>query len=144
MKNLLLLCFLALSLQVGAQSDADANIKRGAQNERMDNLSPDQRAELKAKKLALHLDLSDAQHKEVLQLSKKWEQNQEAMRKEMQSGKEITKDQRFEHKSKMLDQEIEMKKQLKSILTEAQYAKFEETKMGQRGNRKHKQKNKKG
>lgn len=144
MKKVLFLITLISSIIVSAQPGPDhAKHRKGDQREQMKDLTPEQRAELRTKKMTLHLDLTEAQQKEVHQLSKAWEQKRENLQKEMKSGNDLTKDQKFEHKSKMLDEEIEMKRQLKSVLTEEQYAKFEKSRMGQRGTQKHKSKSKK-
>jgi len=54
------------------------------------------------------------------------------MRTQREEKKELSKDEAFALKSKMLDEQMEFKEQMKSILTEDQFAKFEKSKM-QRG-----------
>lgn len=108
------------------------------------NLTPDQMAELKTKRMTLALDLNDSQQKKVYTLNKrnaierkKMMEERKAMR---ESDKRPTKEEVFEKKSKMLDKMIAHKAEMKKILTPEQYDKWQ--KMAKRKG--HKMKNKRG
>ena len=90
--------------------------------------------------MALHLDLSEAQQKEVQKILLEREEKFENLRNEKNKERELSKEELFERKSDMLDDQIAMKQQMKSILTEAQFAKFEKMKQKRQDKRKHFQK----
>ena len=86
------------------------------------NLTPEQRADLKTKKMTLALDLTASQQQKVKQLILKAE-NERPDRPE--NWKEMTDTQKYEAKSAMIDRRIAMKKEMKQILTEEQMTKWE-------------------
>lgn len=97
---------------------------RKEMKENRSDLSPEQMAELSTKKMTLHLDLTDKQQKEVksLHLEKAKKRKERQLNKKDRTS--ISDKERFEMKSKRLDEQIATKKQLKSILTEEQYEKL--------------------
>lgn len=96
---------------------------------RGENLTPEQRVELQVKRMTLELDLNDKQQQEVKQmLTKKSKEREERMaehKAKKEEGKKLTSDERFAMQSNMLDEKIEMKKEMKKILTSEQFEKFE-------------------
>jgi Spy/CpxP family protein refolding chaperone len=100
------------------------------------HLTPEQRAELRAKQLTLALDLSDKQQKDVQKLIQGREaKNQELIAKhktDKEAGKMPTDNERFAMRSQMLEDRIALKREMKKILTADQYAKFEKMKDGAR------------
>lgn len=127
MKNLII-AFMALFC-ITAVAQENRNEKREHKNEmrqRMQDLTPEQMAELATKKLALYLDLTEKQQVAVQKL----ELEQAIKRKEnfqnKTDRKQPTDTERFEMKTKRMDDQIAMKKQMKSILTEEQFQKWEE------------------
>jgi len=98
------------------------------------NFTPEQHAELHAKKMTLALDLNDPQQQKVKQLFLDMAKNKPARSK----MKEMTDQQKFEAKSAMLDRRIAMKKQLKEILTEEQFTKWEKDKHAKKRDLRHK------
>lgn len=94
-----------------------------------ENLTPEQRAELHAKKMTLDLNLNETQQAQVRQLLLDM---QKTKPERPENKKEMTPAQKFEAKNAMLDRRIAMKKAMKEILTEEQFAKWE-------NNRQHKQ-----
>ena len=97
--------------------------KRKEQRKEMKaNFTPEQKAELRAKKMTLDLGLNDSQQTKVQQLLVEMEKNRPAR---IENKSEMTDTQKFEAKSARLDRQIAMKKQLKEILTEEQMAKWE-------------------
>lgn len=93
-------------------------------------LTSEQRVELQVKKMTLDLDLNDKQQKEVKKLltdqSKKREEARTKIQANKAEDKKPTADERFAMRSKMLDQQIAFKGEMKKILNEKQMEKWEE------------------
>lgn len=109
---------------VGPEFDADGPMRGGREK-----LTPQQRAELKAKRLTLALDLTDKQQKDIQKLVLDHELIKQEAHDKMKAGREAgkipTADERYTMKSKMLDEKIAMKREMKKILTPEQFTKFE-------------------
>lgn len=86
------------------------------------NLTPEQRADLKTKKMTLAIDLNTSQQQKVKQLILKMENDKPETK---QNGKEMTSLQKYEAKSASLDRQIALKKEMKEILTTEQLTKWE-------------------
>jgi len=132
---------LAMAMMVGmAMSAQPGNRKfndvRGYGREHRENFTPEQRTELKVKKLTLALDLSDKQQKELQKLLLNAEtQKVQFMAKhkaDREAGKKLTDDEKFSLKTIRLDNQIAMKREMKKILTAEQYASFEKMKDNKR------------
>lgn len=110
-------------------------------------LSPEQQTELQVKKMTLDLDLDAKQQKELrtilLENNKKREAKKMALKEKMAKGQKPTSDERFEMKSKMLDDKIEHKAQLKKILKPEQFQKWEQNQENRTKNLNQKRKNSK-
>lgn len=120
MKKVLIIVMALATFGVNAQNK---NSERKENRKEMKaNLTPEQRADLKTKKMTLALDLTASQQQKVKQLILKAE-NERPERPE--NWKEMTDTQKYETKSAMLDRRIAMKKELKEILTEEQMTKWE-------------------
>lgn len=95
----------------------------------MENFTPEQRVELQVKKMTLELDLNDKQQHEVKKLLTERSKDREKVMAEhkarKEEGKKLTADERFAMKNDMLNEQIEMKKEMKKILTSEQFEKFE-------------------
>lgn len=93
-------------------------------------LNPEQQAELRAKKLALDLDLNEKQMASVqaLELEKaKTRQANRALRDERRlSGDRPTNEERFQMKTNQLDAQKEHQDRMKNILTNEQYDTWKE------------------
>ena len=122
MKKLFLAALLSFSFLAIAQE----------KNQKRDELTTEQRTELKVKKMTLELDLNTKQQQELkvlfLEEVKKMEEKKKKMKEKKEKGEKPTADERFEMKNKMLDKQIEMKAKLKKILTPEQMSKFEKLK----------------
>jgi hypothetical protein len=122
MKTLILAAAMMFGVAVSAQEKKD----------RPEPLKPEQRAELRVKQMDLALDLNDKQQKDIQKLlaerSKKAEQFKAERKARKQENKKFTADERFAMKSKMLDERIAMRDEMKKILTEEQFAKWENLK----------------
>lgn len=101
--------------------------------------TPTQRAELKTKKLTLHLDLTEKQQEQVHAIHLQQEEHFAAKRKEREAGKKLTSEELYQLKSNALDRKIAEKEQFKAILNAEQFTKFEKL-----NNRKHRAKRRHG
>jgi periplasmic protein CpxP/Spy len=128
---------LALALLMGTTMSAQKHGGRhsnmnGERTERHKPLTPGQRAELKAKKLTLELDLTDKQQAELKKVftaqATERQQVVEQHKANREAGKKLTDEERFALKTKKLDAQIATKRELKKILSEEQFAKFEKMK----------------
>ena len=111
---------LMFSITINAQQ------KQGKQRQGQ-NFTPEQMATLQSKKLALELDLNTSQQKQVFNLMKKnaenRQQNKMAMNK--QNGSQLTDEQRFEMQNQRLDNQIQQQTEMKKILSDEQFGKWQ-------------------
>ncbi|OAB79680.1 hypothetical protein [Cochleicola gelatinilyticus] len=127
MKKVLIVCIALISMSTFAQD----RMKEGKENrkemrEKMKSLSPEQKAQLKAKKMTLALDLSEKQQTEITKvLTQAISERKDVMAKKKETT-DKTADQLFENRQQFLDQEIAMKKKMKEILNEEQFEKWEQ------------------
>ncbi|MGV8814874.1 MAG: hypothetical protein ACOH2D_13605 [Gelidibacter sp.] len=128
MKKIVMIIIAVATLQVSAQEQ-----KREVRKQRMESktsYSPEEMAQLQAKKMTLILDLSDKQQKEMsavfLEQAKLRQSKKEAYLKSKEKAevKTWSKEERFKMANARLDQQIEMKKKMKSILSSEQYEKW--------------------
>lgn len=129
MKRILILAALCFGLQASAQ--------RKQAKERTP-LTTEQAATLQTKRLALALDLSDAQQKQMQKLQLKVATERMVQRKKHEERRNRenesrpTKDERYAMQVAKLDAQLAHKKEMKSILSETQYATWE-SKVAKRG-----------
>lgn len=133
MKKVMIIFMALTTFAITAQNTTPE--RKQTRKELKENFTPEQRAELYAKKMTLELDLNDSQQQKVQQLFLDMAKTKPAR---SENGKEMTDQQKFEAKNAMLDRRIEMKKQLKEILTEEQIAKWEKSKHNKRSDYRHK------
>lgn len=128
MKKLVMIMIAVATLQVSAQEQ-----KRDVRKARMESktsYSPEEMAQLQAKKMTLTLDLSEKQQKEMsalfLEQAKLRQSKKEALlqSKGKEDKKNFSKEERFKMANARLDQQIAMKKKVKSILSTEQYEKW--------------------
>lgn len=126
MKKLVILALALITFQANAQDKKEVSKER---KEKMMQLEPQEMAELQTKKMTLHLDLTEAQQKKVMELNlEQAKQRKAAMKKRMEArekGEKPTKEQRLLFENKKLDAQIENKKKMKNILNDEQYKKWE-------------------
>ncbi|MBR9913860.1 MAG: hypothetical protein GYB32_03380 [Algicola sp.] len=146
MKKLFLIAIAFTTLQAVAQDGKKraSNEMRKERMAKLQDLSPEEMATLKSKKLTLALDLSDKQQNQVKALfldeAKTRKAKMEAHKKMKESGalEKLSKEERYEMKNERLDAQIAFKQQMKSILSEEQFQKWEKSQR----RRHHKSKNK--
>lgn len=139
MKKILSLAIIALvSVSTFAQRH-DREMKR-----ERPNLTTEQMADLRTKKMTLALDLNERQQKQILEINKKMAAEHKKMREARktikESGKKPSSDEIYKKKSERLDKMIAHKAEMKKILTPEQYEKWQ--KMAKR--KAHKMKGKRG
>lgn len=93
------------------------------QSRKGSNMTPEQMATMRNKQMTLALDLNESQQNKLLALNKQNSKDFKALRGEK---KELTKEERFELKSQMLDKQIANQREMKNILNEDQYGKWRE------------------
>jgi periplasmic protein CpxP/Spy len=119
MKKIILIALLAVGLTAFAQ-------------DKKEKMTTDQKATLASKKMKLELELNDKQTGDIKKIFKQQIEKREANKVEMEARKDERKrptpDEIFEMKSKMLDNQMAMKAEIKKILTPVQFTKWEEIK----------------
>ncbi len=133
MKNLLMIAIAFVTITATAQERKKEDHK-GDRKERMQKLqdmTPEETAEFQTKKMTLQLDLNEKQQAEVKKLFKEEATTRKAKmeefkaKKEKADGEKLSKEDRMKMQNERLDNQIEMKKKMKAILNDDQYAKFE-------------------
>jgi len=111
--------------------------------EARENLTSEQKAELAVKRMALRLDLTEGQMKQIKPILEEKITQKEAFKKKRQefkeSGKKLSSDEHYQVESRKLDMKIAFKKEMKDILSAEQYEKFEKM-QAHKGKKKHKAK----
>jgi selenocysteine-specific translation elongation factor len=124
MKKLIVTAVLLVGLSTFAQEPA-TNPRR----EKLEQMTPQQKNELRLKKLTLDLGLNASQQKEMGKIIAEMEAKREAFKAERLAKKEAgtkpTKDERFAMKTKLLDEQIATKERVKKILDANQFEKWE-------------------
>jgi hypothetical protein len=148
MKKLAIIALALITLNGFAQRKEHKKMNRGDASEMRKDMTPNDIADLKSKTLTLKLDLTDAQQKKVHKLILNEAETRQSARKErkVKDGEERekpSKEDRLKMQNQRLDQQIKMKREMKTILTAEQYAKFEKMKpkkegKGRKGKREHK------
>lgn len=130
MKKLLVVALALFTLNGMAQERNEKRENRSERHEKFKDMTPTEIADLKSKRLTLDLDLTDAQqkkvHKLLLEQAETHKQKRDAYK--AKQGEEKTKPSKedfIKMKNQRLDEQIAMKREMKSILTDEQYAKFE-------------------
>lgn len=118
MKHILTLIALCLTITVAAQ--------RGPHRDRA-SLEPEQQATLLTKKMTLALALDAQQADKVYQVQLEQAKKRKAFieKRKKEKGTELTKEQRFEMQNKKLDAMIAVQNEMKQILTEDQFKKWQ-------------------
>lgn len=140
MKYYLTILAISVSLMSMAQ---DGN--RHGQRDSLSRFTPEQHAALKTKKLTLALDLSAEQQRKVealeLQRAQRREQLRESGKGPGDEGARAIRDAEAHYNglSGRLDQQIAFQREMKTILTEAQYTKWKSMleKHGKKRHRRH-------
>lgn len=102
---------------------------QGQRQQKRADFTPEQRASLQTKKLALRLDLNEKQQKEIEKIMLKSAEERQTFRtenrKNKQDGTGLTSDERFDRANMRLERQEVRKAEMKKILTEDQFEKWE-------------------
>ena len=131
MKKVLIICILLIgAISMAQPKEGKRHEKRKELRKSLESLTAEQRAELKTKRMTLHLDLTQAQQKKMqeihLELENKRAQLKEKVEKE-------SKEDTYKKVASRLDEKIVLKKKIKELLTEQQFEKFEKMKHRRKG-----------
>ena len=87
------------------------------------DLSTEQQAILKTKKMALHLDLNDTQMKQMMEVNKKWAIEREKKMAEFkaENTETLSPTDKFNRMNSKLDSQLAFQKEVKKILNDDQY-----------------------
>lgn len=135
MKKLILITIALIGLQTIAQEQKKQRPNIQERNQKMMNLSAEEIATLRTKKLTLFLDLNESQQAKIQKINLENATKRKAMlteRKAKKASGEIqkpTQEQRYKMAITKLDHKIAMKAKMKNILSEAQYVKWEKAQM---------------
>ena len=124
MKKLIITAVLLIGLSAFAQEQA-----KNPRKEKLEQMTPQQKNELRLKKLTLDLSLSASQQKEMGKIIAEMEAKREGFKKERlakkEAGTNLTKDELFAMRTKRLDEKIATKERVKKILDANQFEKWE-------------------
>lgn len=129
MKKLVLIALAFLAIQLHGQPQE--NKERHGKMEAMKNFTAEEIAELKTKKMTLHLDLNEKQQKEIYALNlenaskRKAHMEQRKAKRESGEAQKPNKEERLKMMNAKLDHQIAMKAKIKTILNEEQFTKWE-------------------
>ena len=122
MKNLIIVVFVFITWTSFPQQNRN---ERGEHKKEMrqkgNKLSPEQKAELSSKKMTLQLDLNEAQQKKLYAVELEHAKLRNARFQNKKNKVELNDEERFKLKTERLDDQIAIRKEMKSILTEKQY-----------------------
>ena len=160
MKHILLFAIALFTLNATAQQQKPQQ-KQGDRTERPQRINkfkdftPEQMAELKTKKMTLDFDLTEAQKKEIYKLNlkeatdrKKMMEARKARMEERKNSNGLndekgkgqnnmrSKEERFNMANDHLDKQIALKKEMKRILNDKQFEKWEKVSKARNNNKK--------
>ena len=117
MKNLLFAALMITAMNLSAQPFEE--------NKERPNFTPDQIAELQTKKMTLHLELTENQQQQILEINKRnaiqRKQKIEERKELREKGEKPSSEELFKIKSTRLDKQIAHQSEMKTILNEKQF-----------------------
>ncbi|OIQ21266.1 hypothetical protein [Lacinutrix sp. MedPE-SW] len=126
MKKVIIIAIALVTFGLNAQEKRDDRL--AMKKERLSKLNAEDLAQIQTKKMVLALDLSDAQQKKVAKLNLDNAKRRIEARKDREAAKEKnekpSQEERLKRQNEMLDHKIATKREMKSILNEAQYEKW--------------------
>ncbi|WAC01723.1 hypothetical protein N7U66_17760 [Lacinutrix neustonica] len=126
MKKLIIMALALASFNMQAQDKKEDRM--AIKKERLNKMNAEDMAQIQTKKMVLALDLSDAQQKQVEQVELKTAKRRlEHMKKKAtmaEKGEKPSEDARLKMQNDKLDNRIATKREMKKILNESQYEKW--------------------
>lgn len=146
MKHIIVALALVFTLNITAQEKEDHKGHAKGKKEMFKNMTPEQIATLKTKKMTLALDLSENQQQQLLALNTKMAKERkvkmESRKAQMKKKEKLSSEERYVLMNERLDTQIAYQNRIKQILTDAQFEKWQKMK-ARHGKRKYKGKAKK-
>ena len=128
MKKLVLITLLMVSITTMAQRHKEGHGAQERPNrEALKNMTPEQHATLKTKKMTLDLDLNESQERAMMAINLEAAKKRASKRAQRSEKKEMSSEEHYQKRLESLEGLIETKKKIKAILSEEQFAKFERT-----------------
>ena len=130
MKRLVVLICVLATFSLSAQEGRHEHGRQGARM--MNDLSPEQTATLKTKKMTLGLDLTEDQQEKIYKIhlnnAKEKQARMDEVKKKREAGESLkpSKEDRFNRLNEKLDMQIAHKKEMKGILSKEQFEKWEQ------------------
>jgi len=115
--------------------------KEGHKKDRMENLTPEQRSEIRTKKMTLLLNLTDSQQKTAQSIVLEEEIQREEFKKVRENKKSLSDEEKFNQMNARLDSQIKIKRKWQALLSEEQFERFEKSLMQK--HRKHRERHSK-
>ncbi len=112
---------------ISAGSFAQQRDMAGKERAQMIQMSSEERAVIASKRMALALDLTEAQRVEIEKLHLERAKNRETVITERRKVAKANAAKRYARMNKNLDKRMEQQKKMKQILTEEQYDKWKES-----------------
>lgn len=133
MKRIIVLVLLLSVIQIPAQERQDNRPEEGRKHhgELIQNMTAEQLATLKTKRMTLDLNLNESQSQEIYNLNLKAAQDKKAQFEERKGSrgdgkrKELTEDEHFDRMNNRLDNQIAHKQSMQRILNEDQFKRWE-------------------
>lgn len=124
MKKLFIAALLVVSMTSFAQDSK--GMEKKPHGTEVEKFTPEQRNQLMLKKMTLELDLNAKQQEQMKQIIAEQSSKRVAMKEARNADKkEMTRDERFAMKNKMMDEKIAMKAKMKNILSPEQFEKWD-------------------
>lgn len=124
MRKLVLAALFLIGITAIAQEE---NRKKGRRH--MANLTPEQMATLQTKRMTLALDLTEDQQSKIkamfVKSAKERKAKMESHKAKKESGETLSDAEKFALQNERLDRQIAHKEEMKSILDDTQYTKWE-------------------
>ena len=108
-----------------SRNNENQDFKKEQGLESKETMKPQDRAQLEAKKMTLHLDLTSDQQSKVEAILLNHYTEGKAKRDSMKKTKKPSEEERLAMRNDMLDAQIELKREMKGILNAEQYEKYE-------------------
>ncbi len=130
MKKTLFILMILLTVSITAQ-ERERGKHKGEKMERFKDFSAEEIAQLKTKKLTLTLDLNSEQQQKINAFILRGEQvrkqriEERKQKETVNKGEKPSKEERLKHMNMLLDEKIAAKAEMKNILTEEQFSKWE-------------------
>lgn len=133
MRKIVLFVMALVAMQITAQEQKQERQGRDNQerHQKFKDFTPEQVAELKTKEMALKLDLTEAQQHDIEKIhlvnakDRQAKREELKLKKEKNNGEKLSKDERFNLMNERLDKQLSNKKEMKAILSNEQFEKFE-------------------